>query len=103
MFKMSARIPPKYSLPLVVMLPRIDDKSERSASAIIGEKSILPKRSQVIFENSLRYGSVMEVMNLPNLVNLAPGIQVIKIAIIHKMAYIIKSADKKERIVLNML
>ncbi len=60
---------------------------------------MFPKRSQPLLEKSLKYGSVMAVINLPNLVNFAPGIQVIKIAIKHKIVYMIIIAESKDKTV----
>ena len=84
MLKIIARIPPKWSLPVVAIPPMIEERIERIPIARIGEKSIFPKRNQTFLENKLRYGSVIEEMNFPNFVNLAPGIQVMKIEIKHK-------------------
>ena len=78
-FTIRARMVPKWSMPEEVMPPKIEDSSDSIAIAIIGEKSILPNLSQPLREKKLRYGSVIEEMNLPNLVNFAPGTQLIKI------------------------
>ena len=60
---------------------------------------MFPKRSQPYHEKSFKYGSVMAVTNLPNLVNFAPGIQVIKIAIKQKSVYMIIIAESKDKTV----
>ena len=44
----------------------------------------------------------MEVMNFPNFVNFAPGIQVMKIAIRQRIVYIIITAESKDKIVRNI-
>ena len=76
-----------------------DESIERIPIARMGEKSMLPKRNQPLLENRFKYGSVILEINLPNFVNFAPGIQVMKIEIKHKTVYIIIIAEIIERTV----
>ena len=85
--------------PVVVIPPRIEETRERIPIARIGEKSMFPKRNQPCREKTLKYGSVMEEMIFPNLVNFAPGIQVIKIEIRQSIVYMIITAERKDNIV----
>jgi len=64
---------------------RIEESRVRSPIEIIGEKSMFPMCIKDMRLKSPRYGSQMEEINLPNLVNLSPGIQDIIISIKQKI------------------
>ena len=72
-------IPPRKILPVCCTPARIAETSERMPRETIGEKSILPIRKKPILEKRLIYGSQIAVIKCPNLVNLAPGNQDIRI------------------------
>ena len=77
----------------------IEDKTERSPSEIIGEKSMFPIRKNPNFEKKFMYGSQSEDIIFPNFVNLAPGNQESKIYIKHKRVYRERAPAMTERII----
>lgn len=88
--------------PVDCIPPSIEEMSESIPIEIIGEKSILPKRSHPYFEKKFMYGSQTLEINFPNRVNFAPGIQVIIMSTKQSRVYMVITAESKDKIVATM-
>lgn len=89
-----AKIPPKNILPVLLMPLKIEDASERIPIDKIGEKSTLPKTKRPFLLKKFKYGSQIFEINLPNVVNFAPGTQDKIIFTTQRIVKITIAADK---------
>ena len=74
-FKIIARIEPNVTFTEPEIAAKIEVKIESKPIEIIGEKSILRILNHPRLEKRFIYGSQILEINLPNFVNLDPGIQ----------------------------